>query len=117
LTVIVAEKVSAGLRGLLTRWMLEVHPGVFVGTLSTRVREVLWATITKPRRRKTGAFLLIHNASNEQRFHVVSCGTGSRATFDCDGLLLTGRTASPAPGKGEPSDLAVRSPEERLKPR
>jgi CRISPR-associated endoribonuclease Cas2 subtype I-E len=34
LTVIIVERATPGLRGQLTRWMLEVRAGVFVGTLS-----------------------------------------------------------------------------------
>ena len=33
--VLVTTAVSTGLRGELTRWLLEVSPGVFVGTVSS----------------------------------------------------------------------------------
>ncbi|MEI8259518.1 MAG: type I-E CRISPR-associated endoribonuclease Cas2e, partial [Deltaproteobacteria bacterium] len=45
LIVIVVERATPGLRGQLTRWMLEVRAGVFVGTLSSRVRDKLWALV------------------------------------------------------------------------
>jgi CRISPR-associated protein Cas2 len=38
-TVIVLIATAEGLRGHLTRWMLEVAAGVFVGNPSARVRE------------------------------------------------------------------------------
>jgi len=41
MTVIILERVPVGVRGELTRWMLEIHTGVFVGTLSARVRSLV----------------------------------------------------------------------------
>ena len=40
--VLVVTACPAGLRGDLTKWLLEVTPGVFVGTPSARVRDLLW---------------------------------------------------------------------------
>ena len=42
MTVLVLERVPAGLRGFLSRWFLEVQANVFVGTVSSRVRDNLW---------------------------------------------------------------------------
>ena len=42
MTVIVLEKVPVALRGELTRWLLEIASGVFVGTISGLVRDLLW---------------------------------------------------------------------------
>jgi len=89
LTVIIVERASPGLRGQLTRWMLEVRAGVFVGTLSARVRLKLWE-LTCGRNPKGGS-LLIHRARNEQGFVVHSHGDTSRSIFDMDGLLLVRR--------------------------
>ncbi len=41
MVVIILEKVPAGLRGELTRWLLELKAGVFVGKVSAMVRERL----------------------------------------------------------------------------
>ena len=30
------------LRGKLSRWLNEIHPGIFVGEVSARVRDKLW---------------------------------------------------------------------------
>jgi CRISPR-associated protein Cas2 len=96
LTVIVAERVPPSLRGHLTRWMLEIHPGVFVGTLSARVRESLWERLVVKRRKLTSAVLLLHNVPGEQGFTMIAAGTGSRQIAEFDGLLLLrrGETAS-----------------------
>lgn len=42
MTVIVLTNCPAGLRGFLTRWLLEISPGVFLGSPSARVRDILW---------------------------------------------------------------------------
>lgn len=89
MTVIIVERATAALRGQLTRWMLEVRAGVFVGTLGARVREKLWE-LTKLRIRKGGT-LLIYRAQNEQGFVVNSHGDTSRTVFENEGLLLVKR--------------------------
>ena len=89
MTVIIAERASPGLRGQLTRWMLEVRAGVFVGTVSARVRVKLWE-LTRGRNPKGGS-LLIYRARNEQGFVVETSGDTSRTIFDNEGLLLVRR--------------------------
>jgi CRISPR-associated protein Cas2 len=41
MVVLVLERVPVSLRGELTRWMLEIRSGVFVGTLTSVVRDRL----------------------------------------------------------------------------
>ena len=89
MTVIIVERATPGLRGQLTRWMLEVRAGVFVGKLSARVRDKLWE-LTCSRNPKGGS-LLIHHARNEQGFVVRSHGDTSRSIFDNEGLTLVRR--------------------------
>lgn len=40
--VLVLTACPAGLRGFLTRWLMEISAGVFVGKVNGRVRELLW---------------------------------------------------------------------------
>jgi CRISPR-associated protein Cas2 len=89
LTVIIVECAKPGLRGQLTRWMLEVRAGVFVGTLSARVRAKLWALVC--RRIYQGGSLLIYRSPNEQGFIVETFGDTSRSIIDMDGLQLVQR--------------------------
>lgn len=89
MTVIIVERATPGLRGQLTRWMLEVRAGVFVGTLTSRVRDKLW-TLTRARNPKGGS-LIVYRASNEQGFVVETHGDTSRSIFDMEGLLLVRR--------------------------
>lgn len=89
MTVVIVERATPGLRGQLTRWMLEVRAGVFVGTLSARVRDKLWA-LTCAKNPKGGS-LLIYRARNEQGFVVEAHGDTSRSIIDIEGLQLVRR--------------------------
>ncbi|MEU7524735.1 type I-E CRISPR-associated endoribonuclease Cas2e [Saccharothrix sp. NPDC042600] len=64
MTVIVVAACPVGLRGHLTRWLLEISPGVFVGSINTRVRELVWPRVVEMVR--TGRAIMVHRANNEQ---------------------------------------------------
>lgn len=66
MVVIVLTACPAGLRGHLTRWLLEISPGVFVGKVPARVRDALWDRVVEMC--KDGRALLVHTARNEQGF-------------------------------------------------
>ena len=87
--VIVVERATASLRGQLTRWLLEVRAGVFVGTVSKRVREKLWELVCGLNSK--GGSLLIYRARNEQGFVVESHGDPSREVFENEGIFLIRR--------------------------
>lgn len=91
MTVITLERGRRSLRGRLTRWMLEVGPGLYVGTLSARVRDQLWDLILE--RLDDGAVVMVFSARSEQGFAVRSAGLPSRQVFDSDGLTLMLRPA------------------------
>jgi CRISPR-associated protein Cas2 len=103
-TVIVVERVTQSVRGVLSLWMLEVHAGVFVGKLSARVREKLWFVVCGKKR--LGACTLIVQSHGEQGFSVLTSGEGSRELVDYDGLILMCRPAR-ASLKGEVSRADV----------
>ncbi len=63
--VIVLTATPAGLRGFLTRWFLEISPGVFVGHASARVRDRAWLRIVEMVGR--GRAILVYSTSGEQR--------------------------------------------------
>ncbi len=92
MTVIILENAKPGLRGQLTRWMLEVKAGVYVGTLSSRVREKLWAMVRS--RNSRGGCVLIARARNEQGFIIETHGDTSRQVLDIDGLTLIAKPNS-----------------------
>jgi CRISPR-associated protein Cas2 len=82
----ILENAPTSVRGELTRWMLELRAGVFVGNVSAAVRDALWKMVCEKLR--GGAGLLVCNAANEQGFDIRYCGATSRTVEDFDGLLL-----------------------------
>ena len=86
MVVFLMEKVPVALRGEITRWMLELKPGVFVGNISALVREKLWEMICQ--KLKGGAAMLLHSAANEQGYKIRTFGETSRKVKDFDGLQL-----------------------------
>ena len=93
MVVIVLSAAPAGLRGALTRWMLEVSAGVYVGHLSTRVREQVWELIQA--NIGQGRALLVYPVKSEQRFAIRRSGKASRSGAASEGILVDRR--SPAP--------------------
>lgn len=89
MTVLILIAAPEGLRGHITRWMVEVAAGVFVGRVSSRVREALWETIVD--RVGDGQAVLIQPASNEQRWSVRTAGKDRWYPVDYDGLILSAR--------------------------
>lgn len=65
MVVFVLSACPIGLRGYLTRWLLEISAGVFVGSVSTRVRELMWDRTVEMVR--TGRAIMVCSARNEQR--------------------------------------------------
>lgn len=47
MVIMTLEKVPKSLRGELSRWMVEIQTGVFVGKLSALVRDLLWEKCVK----------------------------------------------------------------------
>jgi CRISPR-associated protein Cas2 len=86
MTVIILERVPVGVRGELTRWLLEPHTGVFVGRVSALVRDTLWKQVCAQLRE--GAGFLIYQTNNEQGFAVRSCGETRRHLVNIEGLTL-----------------------------
>ncbi|MFH8606188.1 type I-E CRISPR-associated endoribonuclease Cas2e [Streptomyces sp. NPDC018029] len=66
MTVIVLANCPSGLRGFLTRWLLEISPGVFLGAPTARVRDILWAEVRQYSGQ--GRALLAYQTDTEQGF-------------------------------------------------
>jgi CRISPR-associated protein Cas2 len=88
MVVLVLEKVPTSLRGELTRWTLELKAGVFVGTVSAIVRDLLWNKVRSSL--KGGGAVMIHSDNSEQGFGVRYWGDTSRRIEDFEGLWLVG---------------------------
>lgn len=86
MTVLATTAVPDCVCGALTRWMIEPAPGLYVGTLSARVREELWSVVTASI--GTGAAVLLHPAQTDQGFTLHTAGERRRVPHDFDGLTL-----------------------------
>lgn len=62
--VLVLTACPAGLRGDLTKWLMEISPGTFVGRPSARIRELLWERAIEMCGK--GQVILVYNSDNEQ---------------------------------------------------
>ena len=65
MTVVILTACPAGLRGHLTKWLLEISAGVFVGNVTSRVRNLLWARVVELS--SDGRALMVHSVPAEQR--------------------------------------------------
>lgn len=86
MTVLILERVSPGLRGEVTRWLLELKAGVFVGQVSAMVRDKLWDLACKEV--QEGAGILVHATDTEQGFAFRFHGVPGRQPVDFEGLTL-----------------------------
>ncbi len=84
--VMILEKVTSGLRGELTRWLIEPKSGVFMGRVSARVRDRLWEKCN--RRKRGGGVIQIWNSNTEQGYKIRMIGDTSRSLIEVEGLQL-----------------------------
>lgn len=66
MTVVVLTNCPAGLRGFLSRWLMEISAGVFIGNPSRRIREALWSEVKEYA--GNGRALLAYSDGSEQGF-------------------------------------------------
>ncbi len=86
MVVMILESVPPGLRGELSRWLIEPKTGIYVGHISARVREKLWEKCVKNRR--TGGIIQIWTTNTEQRFGIKMEGDTSRILQVEEGIQL-----------------------------
>ena len=98
--VMILEKVPTSLRGELTRWLIEVKTGVFVGHVSARVRDKLWEKCCNAKR--IGGVTQIWSTNTEQRYKMRMNGNTQREIVDCDGLQLIRIPANAAESEKTP---------------
>jgi CRISPR-associated protein Cas2 len=84
--VIVLENAPRRLHGYLTRLLVEVRAGVYVGDFSVRVRERLWKVIQSEV--QPGNAVMAWSTNDDAGFAFDTCGTNRRIPVDLDGLRL-----------------------------
>ncbi|MFD6394546.1 type I-E CRISPR-associated endoribonuclease Cas2e [Nocardia sp. NPDC060259] len=101
MVVLVLTACPAGLRGHLTRWFLEVSPGVFVGVVSARVRDLAWQRVIELC--KDGRAIMIHTTRGEQRM-AFKTHRHDWEPIDIDGiyLMLRPHTRDGTSGRARP---------------
>lgn len=98
--VMTLEAVPPSLKGELSRWLIEVQPGVYVGNASALVRDLLWNKVVQHAR--TGRCTQLYRASTEQGFAIRLHGDPRRSLVDLDGFqLIAVRTPRHAELQGE----------------
>ncbi|ASO20762.1 CRISPR-associated protein Cas2 [Actinoalloteichus hoggarensis] len=86
LIVISTTAVPDYVRGSLSRFLTEPAPGLYVGSVSARVRDLLWEAVSEAV--GDGAAVCVHPADNEQRYIVKTAGRRRRRVMDFDGFQL-----------------------------
>jgi len=84
--VIVVENVPPRLRGRLAVWLIEIRAGVYVGDLSAKVREMIWAQIEAGL--EDGNAVMAWSTNTESGFDFVTLGKNRRLPVELDGLKL-----------------------------
>ena len=84
--VMTLEAVPPSLRGELSRWLIEVQPGVFAGNASALIRDALWDKCVQHAR--AGHCSQIYRTNNEQGFAIRIAGDATRRVVNLDGYQL-----------------------------
>ena len=96
--VMILERSPESLKGELSRWLNEPKSGVFVGNVSARVRDELWALAI--RKTKDGSVMQIWtDTACPQGYRCRSHGKPSRSFIDFEGIVLV---RTPPAKKKEP---------------
>ena len=89
MTVIIIDRSPKRLRGVLSRYMLEIRAGLFVGRLDARMRELLWKKCLTLKGVKTrGA--MVWRTGNAQGFDIMVFGSDRRMPVMFDGVKVIG---------------------------
>ena len=86
MVVMILQKTSAAARGDLTRWLIEVRPGVFIGHVSALVRDRLWERCSQ--NKGAGAVFQAWSTNNEQHFKMRISGAPGYEVVDWEGVEL-----------------------------
>lgn len=84
--VVVTENVPPRLRGRLAVWLLEIRAGVYVGNVSTKIREMIWQQVFVLA--EEGNVVMAWATNTESGFEFQTWGENRRIPVDLDGLRL-----------------------------
>ena len=92
MVVITMSSCPPKLRGDLTKWLFEIHTGVYVGQISAKVREMIWNRVCE--NIKDGQAVMVYNFANEQHLEFRTHNTTWKVR-DFDGIKLMMRPKAP----------------------
>lgn len=87
MVVMTLESAPPRVRGGLTRWLVEIAPGVYVGDLSALVRDLVWDYVVTEVG-SSGRVIQVYRTNSEQGFAIRMHGDSKRLVVDVDGLQL-----------------------------
>ena len=69
LVVLTLSSCPPSLRGDMTKWLLEIETGVYVGRVTARVKDMLWDRVIHSL--EEGRAVLVHSSKSEQHFDIL----------------------------------------------
>jgi len=94
--VIAVENAPPRLRGRLAVWLIEIRAGVYVGDLSRKVREMIWAQVVDGI--EEGNAIMAWSTNTESGFDFLTLGENRRMPAGMNGLTLVSYTPVDKPG-------------------
>lgn len=89
MVTIVLTSCPAGLRGHLTRWLEEIAPGVFVGKVNSRLRNILWGLVIEMV--GSGRAIMVYPDRNAEQGYAYKVHRHDWEVVDVEGLSLIRR--------------------------
>jgi CRISPR-associated protein Cas2 len=89
--IIILEKVPPSLKGELSKWLIEIATGVFVGSVSALIRIKLWEKCKE--KCNDGRVTMVWKTNNEQGFDVKNHNEATILPIDNEGVTLMMRMA------------------------
>ncbi|MHB8978030.1 MAG: type I-E CRISPR-associated endoribonuclease Cas2e [Trichloromonadaceae bacterium] len=84
--VIVVENAPPRLRGRLALWLLEIRAGVYVGKVSRKTREMIWANLVSGI--ENGNAIMAWATNTESGFDFMTLGANRRIPKEMEGIKL-----------------------------
>lgn len=91
MVVITLNNCPAKLRGDLSKWLIEINTGVFVGNLNSKVRDSVWKRVCE--NIKDGNASMVYHTNNEQKLNFCIYNSNWEPV-DYDGIKLVRRNFS-----------------------
>jgi CRISPR-associated protein Cas2 len=84
MVIMILGKVPASLRGELSRWLFEIHPGCYFGHVNAMVRDKLWEKCAN--NKVAGHVFQAWSTNNEQHFSMRITGSSKYRVVDMEGV-------------------------------